>query len=649
MNKTVVFFLFLFIVFIKFVFSENDQFYITVLSDTSKTIPQAPNDIILPTTSTTLQQVTTVPESLQNGQVLLRRRFRANEYGLYLGIMNHKGYKRLSAFRPPEKLDVSTFVNRKLYESRSENPDQDIENVYFDGKFIYVVNVATVYFHDSIWNEMKMLDVLPSRLNITSEPSGASIYLNNEYKGTTPCFLGAFFEQTAVVRLEMKGYFIAEHFVDLVSGSLVEKHITLMKKPVFDDGTEIDIEAYAAENTESVLEIQQRIETLKKSVKQIEKDSLKAVRSFRDNYPEITPKDQFETTEEFENRQKKYTAKFDSELTELKQQFNEKRLRVLNIIPQVETYLDNIKEREYKKYFDGDSLKLSHYNADKGFFPVSLNINETGFKFSFNGKLYIPRDEAKEFYSKGTKSGKIILTYKNWLISIPKDTVKQNFYVYFTAFQLKFKDINYELRGECAYPDFIENSKEYANFKKTLDEKLEKERIAEAARGVLSITTKPYRVPFQLSLDNTDIGVSPITLSVRPGAHDLRLEAKDFKPVSDKIIVVKDSIINKTYEMEYTQAYLDSMSLIKRTRSKKIQWIRRITFGSLAVISGGAGIYYQNKTKNTLNEYNNLGAKTSQEKFDITWNLYEKYSHRRNLCYMLSGLCAVGFAVSIPF
>ena len=165
----------------------------------------------------------------------------------------------------------------------------------------------------------------------------------------------------------MKGYFIAENFIDLQSGLLLEKHFELKSKPVFEDGSEIDIESYTAENTESVFEINQRIETVRKSALKLREDSVTALEAFIANYPKMDPKDQFETTEEFENRKNEYIAKFNQEKDELKKQFNEKRTRVLSVIPRMEAYLDSIKEREYTKYFDGDLLKLSQYNADSGF------------------------------------------------------------------------------------------------------------------------------------------------------------------------------------------------------------------------------------------------------------------------------------------
>jgi len=631
-----------------YAFAEN-HFNIESFSDTTKSVPAVGNSFIIPVTSTTLQQITTPPEVLEKGHVLLRRRFSAREYGLYIGLMNPKAYSRLSAFKPSEKISISTFISRKIYSSQTDNPDLDIENVYFDGDLIYVENIASIFYHDSTWKEIRMLDVLPCRLNVTSDPPGAQVYINNEYQGITPLYLGAIYEPTAIIRLDLKGYFIAENFIDLQSGLLLEKHFELKSKPVFEDGSEIDIEAYTAENTESVFEINQRIETVRKSALKLREDSVTALEAFIANYPKMDPKDQFETTEEFENRKNEYIAKFNQEKDELKKQFNEKRTRVLSVIPRMEAYLDSIKEREYTKYFDGDLLKLSQYNADSGFFPVTMTVTEKGFVFSFGGKLYIPREEAKEFYAKGTGSGKIILIYKNWFITIPRDSIKENHYVYFTGLKLKFKDVDYDLRGTCSYPDYVENSNEYAQFIKALDIKRKQEILERQARGSVTITTKPAKVKVSVFAGPTLLGTTPLQVQLQPGNYLLSLKATDCKEMLDSLLVIKDSLVRKNYIMEYTDAYTDSIAASRNLFKKKFRLVRRIAFTSLALGFGSLGYYFETQAKSSYSDYQGLRAGSNQSEFDDCWNSFRTNSKNRNIYYALSGVSLGLFAISIPF
>lgn len=647
MIKYVAYLLFLFSA-VESMASSIDQFNIPLFSDTSMSIPAPGNSFIMPVANTTLQQITTVPETLKKGQVVLRRRFSAKEYGLYLGVMNPKAYSRLSAFRTEDSLSVTDFVKRKIFSSQSDNPDQDLENVYFDGDLIYVENTASIYYFDSTWKEMKKLDVLPCRINITSDPPGAFVYINNVYQGVTPLYLGAIYEPSAVVRLEMKGYFIAENFVDLQSGLLLEKDFELRKKPTFEDGSEIDIDAYSAENTESVIEITQRIETIRTSAAKIHQDSVKAVDAFLNGYPVMAPKDQFETTEEYTKRQSDFDMKFNNERNDLCQQFHERRQRVLDIIPRMENYLDSVKEREYTKYFDGNLLKLSSYNADSGFFPVALTVDDQDFAFDFTGRLFIPREQAKEFYSKGTGSGKILLIYKNWQITLARDTVKQNYYVYFKEFKLKFKDVNYDLKGIWSYPSFIENSIEYSKFKSALDKKNQDIINAREARGTVCIKVQPDKIKAETFIGTTSHGAAPCSLKLQPGKYILTLKADQYSDITDSVVVIKDSQIVKSYKMEHTSAYTDSLLKEKNLVKKKNQKIRRIAFLSLTVAAGGLGYYFERDAKKNYQHYQNLPANSGSE-FDDTWNNYNENSKRRNIFYVFSGISLGLFAISIPY
>ena len=163
-------------------------------------------------------------------------------------------------------------------------------------------NIASIFYHDSTWKEIRMLDVLPCRLNVTSDPPGAQVYINNEYQGITPLYLGAIYEPTAIIRLDLKGYFIAENFIDLQSGLFVRNILSLKVNRYLKMDPKSILKRTPQKILESVFEINQRIETVRKSALKLREDSVTALEAFIANYPKMDPKDQFETTEEFENR-----------------------------------------------------------------------------------------------------------------------------------------------------------------------------------------------------------------------------------------------------------------------------------------------------------------------------------------------------------
>jgi uncharacterized protein YfkK (UPF0435 family) len=479
--------------------------------------------------------------------------------------------------------------------------------------------------------------------------------------------MGAVYEPTAIIKIDSKGYFIAENFVYLQNGALLEKHYELKKKPVFDDSTEIDIEAYTAENTESVLEINQRIEMIKNTVQQIEKDSSVKLQAFMDIYTHLTPKNQFEKTEEYEKRRIEYEQKKLKECEELGRQFHERKMRVYDILPKIEKYREEIKNREYTKYFDGNLLKLSVYNADSEYFPVTMEVDEKGFSFKFNGKLMIPRDDAKEFFNRGTSSGKIHLTYKNWHINVVRvkqrqedkqqsipdtlieacsDTVRENCYIYFTEFKLRFKDADYQLSGSCNYPSFIEKSSEYANFLKELDDKLEVERIIREARGTIKVLSQPRDA--EIFINDSLAGLTPYTADFPPLSYSIKIKLRDYEAIDTTILVEKDKMTQSDFILEHTKTYKDSVEH-KILKTKKVwRWVSRIGVGGMTAALAGWGYHQNTLAKDNLKTYREMKSGTAED-FDDAYNSYKKRVNYRNASCIAAALSGAAFVISIPF
>jgi hypothetical protein len=96
----------------------------------------------------------------------------------------------------------------------------------------------------------------------------------------------------------------------------------------------------------------------------------------------------------------------------------------------------------------------------------------------------------------------------------------------------------------------------------------------------------------------------------------------------------------------------------KPTPRKKYQLVRRIVFGSLAVIALGGGLYFNNEVQKGYDEQVQI-----QREYDAATSGFGNYTDRydqarsktvdngkiRNGLYGLAGVLSVGFIVSIPF
>ena len=84
----------------------------------------------------TIDDATSVPA----GNIVLRQKFAQesgiNAYQLYMGKAND--ISSMTALSVPSKVTYKDVIKAKLYPRRGMKPGDDIEKVYFDGKFVYV-------------------------------------------------------------------------------------------------------------------------------------------------------------------------------------------------------------------------------------------------------------------------------------------------------------------------------------------------------------------------------------------------------------------------------------------------------------------------------------------------------------------------------
>jgi formylglycine-generating enzyme required for sulfatase activity len=471
------------IVLLCLLFTANAQYVIPSFNTGARTIPPSGNDIIIPFEGTTLKQVPSAP-ALKSGEVLLRRRFSATEYGLFIGRMNEKAYSRLSAFRIQQSGALSSNIVLKFYGQQVTNPDLDMANVYFDNDLVYVENAAKLFYNDGVWQSLAMQTLLPSRLTITSEPPGAAIFIDGAEKGTTPYYGGAVFSPSAVVQIKKDGYYIQEDFVDLEGKGQVTKDFTLSKKLSFSNGAEIDAQAYTAENTESVDELEQRMNEITIRIEEQKNNNASALKDFEEKYPVLSPQGEFEKTAMFTERHKRYQEQKTIEQSKIKMPGEAKLSNLYRIVEKITKYRDIMETRVYQRYFSADNIKLDKYNPDEEYFPVGVTVKEGNFDFTYTGKVMIPLSVAPDFKQK-LGEGRLSLSYKNKTVVVLLDGNRVKRFYEFTDIRLRFKDKEYVLNGEFVLPGYVTSSKEYREYQAEMATK-----AAEAAKKAEEDLTK---------------------------------------------------------------------------------------------------------------------------------------------------------------
>jgi hypothetical protein len=210
-------------------------------------------------------------------------------------------------------------------------------------------------------------------------------------------------------------------------------------------------------------------------------------------------------------------------------------------------------------------------------------------------------------------------------------------------------DIEFELYG---YKTFSTQILLKSNTDKKVFAKLER------AFGALTIVTSPGSAV--CSLGNGLGGPTPFSCdTLRPGAYPIKVSLDLYAPIAKTVRVGagdRDTIILPLVPL----AYLDSL---KQAHRKKMQFARKVVFGTASVISFGLGLASDlaarkslEKERSAYTAYMGLTGESGATEFDAKYAEYQnkktqtdKSLSRRNLWYGVGAAFLVGLSISFWF
>ncbi len=216
-----------------------------------------------------------------------------------------------------------------------------------------------------------------------------------------------------------------------------------------------------------VRQLASKVDSLDAVFERMRADSAAAMDSL-DKFYAIPPKDAFERTADFEARKARFKLQKDNVLAEKRRSLSARIQAARAAKSSTEMTIGKITSSIRSKQFSAQKLQLGAYNADQGFFPVSLSLQEGYFEFDFSGKLLMPPAAAKALYA-NQGSGAFVVAYRNQALSISPATDR---FVHYQGMRLLFRGKRYELKGEFTLPQSILGS---AGWKA---EELRKKRVA---------------------------------------------------------------------------------------------------------------------------------------------------------------------------
>jgi hypothetical protein len=176
--------------------------------------------------------------------------------------------------------------------------------------------------------------------------------------------------------------------------------------------------------------------------------------------------------------------------------------------------------------------------------------------------------------------------------------------------------------------------------------------------GILSVSTTPPGAA--VFLNDQNAGTTPYrNTKLEHGSYSLRLEMTGYTGVPpEKITVEKEAVINRQYTLMHSQTWSDSATSFTKAKHNHRRWVRRILFGSLSALAGGAGYYFDTQVAAEVSNQNNIATEYSKATSGFngyvqSYNDAGKKAHdnaeTRNILYGAAGTFAALFVISIPF
>ena len=431
-------------------FSQEPHYTIDSFTVNARSVPVSGNTIIEPLFGDTLARIDEPPQ-FNPGEIILRRRFGRDEYGLYLGKRNKESFTSLSTFASPQGLSARNFIYRKLYMQETDNPNMDMTNVYFDDDYIYVENAAKIYYFENDWKELSLLDQSGAALSITSYPQGAAVIIDGIERGETPLTIKNLISSFAIIKVLKEGYYQRESFLNLSNTPYLEKKFILKKMIESTEGAYVNPESYAAEDEESLNELDRQIEKLKNKIETQREENEESLARFEREFPSFPPQGEFEKTADFLQRKEIYEQKKKSGKMAVVLEGEPKVLRLEDDLHKLTKYYAEVENRLYYHFFSAGKVNLSRYEPDLEYFPVDIRVDKGGHNFSFTGNIRIPLSMAPEF-KQNLSEGRLKLAYRNRIFKQGKEEAKIKILYEYTRISVLYKGGEYVLEGKCTFP-----------------------------------------------------------------------------------------------------------------------------------------------------------------------------------------------------
>lgn len=174
--------------------------------------------------------------------------------------------------------------------------------------------------------------------------------------------------------------------------------------------------------------------------------------------------------------------------------------------------------------------------------------------------------------------------------------------------------------------------------------------------NLLELSSKPDSV--NVYINGMNVGVTPyLNDRILSGEYYVELNKKNYMSIRDTIKLSENDKFKKNYKFDFSDEYKDSLRHEFFTK-KGGRNSRRIAFGTVAVLTAGAGFLFEylansesDNAAQSIEEYSLATGnfEVYKDNYEKAERAFDKNTKYRNIFCGISGGMLLGFIISIPF
>jgi len=296
-----------------------------------------------------------------------------------------------------EGIPYATLLKMKLFYKKNADSEDDLEVVYFDGKDILIEGEDPVYINlNGKMEELRPVVFKEYDIEVTSEPSEATVSVGNVSKGLTPVTFTVPSTKTIAIVVSKDGYYPMIRPITPIDGRTASENLSLVARVALNNPA-------TAYKSQLDLAVQNRdantIRNIRISIMQILSsyniEIKKAIEYTLERFPANPPKAAKEGPDDFNARRSLWTSVQNKEKDALNREAESCFKELKDLLAKIDVIIEELDftlKYEYIPAYDLEPTNMSIKDFSVNVVHENLNVR---FKYN-NAKLSygtIPRNE----------------------------------------------------------------------------------------------------------------------------------------------------------------------------------------------------------------------------------------------------------------